>query len=163
MRTLRLAAAIALSVALVAGGAGMVAAPASAAGSEQWGCVHGVGYYKNTVNSVANWDPARLPSIPVRRVLFYMPYALGMSTQQILDAPARGDAKIISAKQMIAAAMNMHHNYAAEFPTEFMTAYGAFFNYYVSGGVRTLTRQQMLEYSGVLAAFNSGESTLPPC
>lgn len=166
MKAFRIAAGIAVSAALGAGGIAVAAAPASAdrpSDRVEWGCVQGVGYYKNHVDSVANWQVDALPSIPVRRALFYMPYTVGLSLQEILDARARGDAELISAKQMIAAAMNLHHNWSATYTDDFWTAYWAFFNYYESGGVRSLTRQQMLEYAAALEAFNSGQSTLPAC
>jgi len=91
-----------------------------------------------------------------------MSIMLNMSWQQILDAPARGNAELIAAKQMISAAMNVERNdgFISEPIAE---AYVALWNHYENSTQHPLTRGQLTTYASILAAYNEGSLGSPPC
>jgi hypothetical protein len=85
-----------------------------------------------------------------------------MSWQQILDAPPRGNAELISAKQMIAAAMNVERN-DGFIPEPIAEAYIGLWNHYEDSTQHPLTREQLATYAAILAAYNEGLLGSPPC
>jgi hypothetical protein len=90
-----------------------------------------------------------------------MSLRLNLSWQEILDAPARGNAELIAAKQMIAAAMNVERN--SFIPEPIAEAYIALWNHYEDATQHQLTRQQLTAYGSILAAYNEGLLGSPPC
>lgn len=178
MKLSRITAGIFLSVAITAGGI-VSAGPAAALGTPRptpvpchfpdqcpaqppLGCVFRAGYYANHPGTVFV-NPDRT-SIMVRRPLIYIRILLNMSWQEILDTPSGGDLELKAAKQMIAAAMNIHYNYnTPPLSAAAGEAYTAFHNYFETGGARALTPRQMRRHTAALKAFNTGKDTLPAC
>jgi hypothetical protein len=154
---------IVAAVALAMGLGTTLASPASA--EETTACTYGAGWYKIHPESV---DLEIRPGVPTYRFVLlpmkYMRLMLNMSWQQILDAPPRGDAELIVAKQMIAAAMNVERNDGFSFiPEPVGEAYVAMVNHYENSIQNPLTREQLTAYGAFLAAYNEGSLGSPPC
>jgi hypothetical protein len=147
---------------LLASGLGTaLASPASAA--ETTGCTYETGWYKNHPGSVDLFIRPDVPTyVDVRRPLEFMSLRLNLSWQEILDAPARGNAELIAAKQMIAAAMNVERN-DGFIPEPIAEAYLAVWNHYEDSVQHPLTRDQLTTYASILAAYNEGSLGSPPC
>ena len=141
------------SVAL-AGGlllATVAVAPASSATTT---CTRTIGYYKNHAGSYASkvdLSASLVAGLTSRT---------GLSLQGILEAPVRGDADLIAAKQLLAAAAN-----GAPGDTGFTGALGDAF-YSLAGyfqGTRSLSRSQLTGFAGVLDDYNNGRLGVPHC
>lgn len=152
---------IVAAIVLASGLGTALASPASAA--ETTGCTYASGWYKNHPGSV---DLLIQPDVPtylvVRRPLTFMSIRLNMSWQEILDAAVRGNAELIAAKQMIAAAMNVERN-DGFIPEPIAEAYIALWNHYEDSTQHPLTREQLTTYSATLAAYNEGSLGSPAC
>jgi hypothetical protein len=152
---------IVAAVVLASGLGTALASPASAA--ETTGCTFATGWYKTHPGTV---DLLIRPDVPtylaVRRPLEYMSFRLNMSWQQILDAPVRGNAELIAAKQMIAAAMNVERN-DGFIPQPIAEAYLALWNHYEDSTQHPLLREQLTTYGSILANYNDGLLGSPPC
>jgi hypothetical protein len=151
-----------VAVVVLVSGLGMTLAPPASA-AETTGCTYATGWYKNHPGSV---DLLIGPDVPtyltVRRPLTFMALRLNMSWQQILDAPPRGNAELISAKQMIAAAMNVERN-DGFIPEPIAEAYVGLWNHYEDSIQHPLTREQLATYATILAGYNEGLLGSPPC
>jgi hypothetical protein len=146
---------------VASGFATALASPASAA--ETTGCTYETGWYKTHPGSVDLFIQPDVPTyLTVRRPLTFMSIRLAMSWQQILDAPVRGNAELIAAKQMIAAAMNVERN-DGFIPEPVAEAYLAVWNHYEESTQHPLTRAQLTTYASILAAYNEGSLGSPRC
>ena len=109
-------------------------------------CSHSHGYYKNHDFECNGLTPD------------FDFYGLG-TVKGVLQAPPRGNADIILAKQYITATLNAC--LGAPLPDEaglaLATATAYFEAKYVLGGGETLTRAELLEVKDVLEAYNLGE------
>ena len=152
---------IVAAVVLAAGLGTALATPASAA--ETTGCTYATGWYKNHPGSVDLFIRPEVPTfLTVRRPLTFMSLRLNMTWQQILDASPRGDAELIAAKQMIAAAMNVERN-DGFIPERIAAAYIAVWDHYEDSIQHPLTREQLTTFGAILAAYNEGSLGSPPC
>ena len=132
-------------------GAAVAVAPASSATTT---CTHTIGYYKNHAGSYASrvdLSASLVAGLTSRT---------GLSLQGILEAPVRGNADLIAAKQLLAAAAN-----GAPGDTGFTGALGDAF-YSLAGyfqGTRSLSRSQLTGFAGVLDDYNNGRLGVPHC
>jgi hypothetical protein len=137
--------------------AGLLAATAGVAPSSSatTTCTRTIGYYKNHAGS---YDSKVDLSA---KLVAGLTSVTGLSLQGILEAPVRGDARLIAAKQLLAAAAN-----GAPGGTGFTGEVGAAFYSlvgYFEGGGTGLTREELTRYAGVLDAYNNGRMGVPHC
>ncbi len=127
-------------------------APSSSANTT---CTRTIGYYKNHAGSYDS-------KVDLSAALVAgMTSVTGLSLQGVLEAPVRGDARLIAAKQLLAAAAN-----GAPGETGFTGDLGVAFYSLVTffeGGGTGLTRDQLTRYAGVLDGYNNGRAGVPHC
>jgi hypothetical protein len=132
-------------------GTAVAVAPASSATTT---CTYTIGYYKNHAGSYASrvdLSPSLVAGLTART---------GLSLQGILEAPVRGNADLIAAKQLLAAAAN-----GAPGDTGFTGALGDAF-YSLAGyfqGTGSMDRARLTGFAGVLDDYNNGGLGVPHC
>ncbi|HKO11588.1 MAG TPA: hypothetical protein VJV22_06455 [Acidobacteriaceae bacterium] len=124
------------------------------------GCTLTQGYWKQPFHI---WPDQRDGSNWIRNDVEF--FDSGITWQQTLDTPTRGDAYLILAHQYIAATLNRANGARMDNLAQVADAYAAAAHWFsLSPDQRALTsRDTLISWANVLESFNSGSAGVPHC